>query len=362
MGVFILTDRVECVFSFQYLKTSIRTLTSALSALVSRNEFAGCDDDSLGTLLSDLAAYVGAQYKDYYKTRPVCPLHLAIFSTRCDRLLERFQALRLEAATRVVLYQLEPPAGGLPQDDERCVVSPATWWLSVRRLPAEAVALDAALKSLLLTAPGSPATVLLCLAQDDAREDGDIQCHVREVLLPFADTSDVGSSSRCPRRLRAVRLLRRDAPCESLVHGEPLALLPQPGAEAALTALCRQLKARCSLLVLRDDDRRRLLVALPAASGHSLLVRRLAPPELLLPPPPPPPAEACSPDLERRMGGLLSRLEQGGFSVVEPTPGFYEALVEQLRASLAFSASVPRSRAQPSKATKNSRQPPRDAP
>ncbi|XP_049518581.1 uncharacterized protein LOC119440806 isoform X2 [Dermacentor silvarum] len=330
MGVFILTDRVECVFSFQYLKTSIRTLTSALSALVSRNEFAGCDDDSLGTLLSDLAAYVGAQYKDYYK--------------------------------RVVLYQLEPPAGGLPQDDERCVVSPATWWLSVRRLPAEAVALDAALKSLLLTAPGSPATVLLCLAQDDAREDGDIQCHVREVLLPFADTSDVGSSSRCPRRLRAVRLLRRDAPCESLVHGEPLALLPQPGAEAALTALCRQLKARCSLLVLRDDDRRRLLVALPAASGHSLLVRRLAPPELLLPPPPPPPAEACSPDLERRMGGLLSRLEQGGFSVVEPTPGFYEALVEQLRASLAFSASVPRSRAQPSKATKNSRQPPRDAP
>lgn len=62
------------------------------------------------------------------------------------------------------------------------------------------------------------------------------------------------------------------------------------------------------------------------------------------------------------MGGLLSRLEQGGFSVVEPTPGFYEALVEQLRASLAFSASVPRSRAQPSKATKNSRQPPRDAP
>ncbi|XP_065311226.1 retinol dehydrogenase 12-like isoform X3 [Dermacentor albipictus] len=118
MGVFILTDRVECVFSFQYLKTSLRTLTSALSALVSRKEFARCGDDSLGSLLSDLAAYVGAQYKDYYKSRPACPLHLAIFSTRSDRLLERIETLRLEPAT----------------------------------------------------------------------EDSDIRCHVREVLLPFADT------------------------------------------------------------------------------------------------------------------------------------------------------------------------------
>lgn len=82
MGVFILTDRVECVFSFQYLKTSLRTLTSALSALVSRKEFARCGDDSLGSLLSDLAAYVGVQYKDYYKVRrkssflPVCDTYI----------------------------------------------------------------------------------------------------------------------------------------------------------------------------------------------------------------------------------------------------------------------------------------------
>ncbi|XP_070387586.1 uncharacterized protein [Dermacentor albipictus] len=185
MGVFILTDRVECVFSFQYLKTSLRTLTSALSALVSRKEFARCGDDSLGSLLSDLAAYVGAQYKDYYKSRPACPLHLAIFSTRSDRLLERIETLRLEPATRAVLYQLEPPAG-LRQDDERCVVSPAATWPSVVRLPAEAVALDAALKSVLLK--GRTAHVLLCLGQDDTGEDSDIRCHVREVLLPFADT------------------------------------------------------------------------------------------------------------------------------------------------------------------------------
>nr|XP_054933605.1 uncharacterized protein LOC129387896 [Dermacentor andersoni] len=97
-------------------------------------------------------------------------------------------------------------------------------------------------------------------------------------------------------------------------------------------------------------------------SGHSLLVRRLAPPELLLPAPPPPPAQVCSPGLDRRMSGLLSRLEQG-FSLGEPTPGFYEALVEQLRASLAFGAVVPAagSRARPSKAPKNGRQTAKDA-
>ncbi|KAK8783071.1 hypothetical protein V5799_015593 [Amblyomma americanum] len=266
IGVFILTDRVECVFSFQYLKTSIRTLIAALSALMSRDEFAQCDDDSLGSLLSDLAVYVGAQFKDYYK-------RVGDLSLRRDQ-----------------TYCSQEKAGH----------------------------------------EGAPVA---------------IRCQLGEVLLPSADAPPGRwSSLRC---LRPLWLLPRDAACEALVRGDPLLLRPQSGSEAALAALCRRLVARRALLVLQDVQGDRLL-ALPAASGASLLLRRLAPPEHLLPLPPAAGAEgaADAAELELRVDAALSRLGEPP-AWPQPTPGFYEALVGQMHASLVLP--VPRGRGRPAR-------------
>ncbi|XP_077516325.1 uncharacterized protein LOC144126197 [Amblyomma americanum] len=382
IGVFILTDRVECVFSFQYLKTSIRTLIAALSALMSRDEFAQCDDDSLGSLLSDLAVYVGAQFKDYYKNRPgqSCLLNLACFTTRSECVQERLRAALREhfdcdrEPHSITVYHME--AAGLLREPSSNG-GPSLGGGCARRLPAEAYAVEAALKGLLLL-PARQPEALLCLAATapasphDSGEGGSgkapawhmpvvpaqkkekaghegapvaIRCQLGEVLLPSADAPPGRwSSLRC---LRPLWLLPRDAACEALVRGDPLLLRPQSGSEAALAALCRRLVARRALLVLQDVQGDRLL-ALPAASGASLLLRRLAPPEHLLPLPPAAGAEgaADAAELELRVDAALSRLGEPP-AWPQPTPGFYEALVGQMHASLVLP--VPRGRGRPAR-------------
>lgn len=141
------------------------------------------------------------------------------------------------------------------------------------------------------------------------------------------------------RRLRAVRLVSRDAACESLVRGEPLLLAPHPSSEAALAALCRCLLARRSLLLVEANGDRYL--AVPAKGGNCLLLRQLARPEFLLPTATGPSELPADPELDSRVDGVLSLLgdpQSSALSVAEPTPGFYDEMVRQLRASLAFSA------------------------
>ncbi|XP_056440911.1 meiosis 1 arrest protein, partial [Gadus chalcogrammus] len=388
LSLYAVSRQQECLLPFVHLSGNLPRLRSCVEELRSLPG-EGCvrAPPRGGELLRQAVLDCLQQYNQYTRhmsagsgTSNNTSLEVTVVTSQPGRgVVRRLEAglrgVDLVSLRRLLVLEISTAAGdwgrvsGSPEDkssaEEESLMLGTE--MDLQRVDNSTVAVETVLKSWLQAQGGDREQLNLVLPGGADRDSPVyIKCDVQErllspALLPL--TLNIGPKTESagdlpppakgsanqnppPPRLTAVKTLRMEGVCESVMYGLPMVLRPTScwqldwdeleSNHDLFHALCHTLRSRDLFLLVRSDTARSPAAPRPGLQAHyvlqaspfsSLLLKPVVSRELLLPCPLPAPAQDPRPDTLHAIQGSLAQLDEDSvFNPLSVTSNLYQHL------------------------------------